>query len=84
MVDYSAQALYNDPGGRQTGPEKERTMFTSKLSKQEIIDKIVEERAMLSRFADNAKDPAFREYEQIRADYLKMLVDALGITEEGA
>ena len=57
-------------------------MFTSKLTKQEIIDKIANEYETLSRIVSNSKDDGFKEFEQARVDYLKLLMGILEITEE--
>ena len=59
-------------------------MYTSKLTKQEIIDKIVNEYETLSRYARNTDDSGFKEFEQERAAYLKTLMGILEITEEEA
>ena len=59
-------------------------MYQTKLTKQEIIDKIANEYETLSRIAENSKDDGFKEFEQARVDYLKMLMGILEITEEEA
>ena len=69
---------------RKAGSERVLMMITCKLSKEELVDRILTEYEMLNRFVRNSdKDPGFQEFEKARADYLKTLMfDVLDFTEE--
>jgi len=58
-------------------------MFTSRLTKEEILKRIEEEYEALSRYTENARESELKEFEQARLNYLITLMNVLEITEEG-
>lgn len=58
-------------------------MFTSSLTKEEILKRIEEEYEAFSRYTENARESELKEFEQIRLNYLITLMNVLEITEEG-
>ena len=58
-------------------------MFTSSLTKEEILKRIEEEYEAFSRYTENARESELKEFEQARLNYLITLMNVLEITEEG-
>jgi hypothetical protein len=58
-------------------------MFTSRLTKEEILKRIEEEYEALSHYTENARESELKEFEQARLNYLITLMNVLEITEGG-